>query len=42
MGYDMTDYKEPPKVTSAEDDLPNCNRECETCPDKYCPYRLDK
>lgn len=42
MGYDMTDYKEPPKVVSGEEDLPNCNRECETCPNKYCPYRLDK
>ena len=42
MGYDMTDYKEPPNVTSEEADLPNCNRECETCPDKYCPYRLAK
>lgn len=42
MGYDMTDYKEPPKVTSEEGDLPNCNRECDICPSKYCPYRLDK
>lgn len=42
MGYDMSDYKSPPEVTSKEDDLPNCNRECETCPDKYCPYRLEK
>ena len=24
MGYDMTDYKEPPKVTSEEGDLPDC------------------
>lgn len=41
LGYDMTDYKEPPKVTS-EVEMPDCNRECDICPSKYCPYRLKK
>ena len=42
MGYDMTDFKNPPEVTSKDEDLPDCNRECDICPSKYCPYRLEK